>query len=201
MRVTDLVQTDGVVTVAGFIALEGMGFPLPGEIVLLTAGALAARGEFSIVMVTLAAWVGTIIGGTGGYWIGRTGGAAVLRRRGRWLGITEDRERVAREFFQRNGARTIIFARFIALLRVIAGILAGSVAMPFGLFSICNAIGGLMWAAAIAAIGYFFGSHLKLVEHYMRRFSLGLLVAVVLIGGVVWIVRSRRARLDSAGMV
>ena len=178
-----------------------MGLPLPGEIVLLTAGALAARGEFSILLVTLSAWLGTIAGGTGGYWVGRIGGAAVLKRRVRWLGITGARERAAQEFFDRNGARTIVVARFIAILRVIAGIVAGSVGMPFGLFSLCNAIGGLIWAATFAAIGYFFGSHLPLLENYTRRLGLGLLIAVIVVSGAAWLYRAHRARSGSSAQL
>lgn len=92
--------------------------------------------------------IGTIAGGTGGYWIGRTGGMAVIRRQGRWLGINKKWERSARAFFDKHGAKTIIIARLIALLRMIAGIMAGSVEMPFGLFSLCNTIGGLIWPVA-----------------------------------------------------
>ena len=192
MRISDVIHEYGPATVGVFITLEGMGLPLPGELVLLTAGALAAQGEFSIIVVALAAWIGTIAGGTGGYWIGRFGGVAFLRRYGRWFGLTEERERVAQEYFQRHGARTIIVARFIALLRMIAGIVAGSAEMSFGLFSVCNAIGGLLWAASFAAIGYFFGAHLQIVEHYLRRGSIALLVLAILAGVVVWMrTRSR----------
>lgn len=191
-----MVHEYGPVAVGAFITLEGMGLPLPGELVLLTAGGLAAQGEFSIVIVGLAAWIGTIAGGTGGYWIGRSGGVVFLRRYGRWFGLTEERERIAHEYFERHGARTIIVARFIALLRMIAGIIAGSVEMSFGLFSVCNAIGGLIWAATFAAIGYFFGAHLKLVEHYLRGGTITLLVLVVIIGMFVW-VRRKRNGLDS----
>lgn len=170
-----------------------MGLPLPGEIVLLTAGALAAHGNLSIAGVAVAAWIGTIAGGTGGYWMGRMGGTALLHRYGRWVGITEERELAARSFFERHGARTVIIARFVALLRMIAGILAGAAQMRFDLFSLCNAIGGLLWSVAFAALGYFFGSHLHRLESYLGEGSFALLL-VLLIGGIaVWGYRRRRA--------
>lgn len=173
-----------------------MGLPLPGEIVLLTAGALAAHGDLSIAGVALAAWIGTVAGGTGGYWIGRVGGAAVLHRYGRWIGITEERELVARSFFDRHGARTVIVARFVALLRMIAGILAGAAQMRFDLFSLCNAIGGLLWSVAFAALGYFFGSHLHRLEGYLGEGSFALLL-VLLVGVIAaWGYRRRRARMQ-----
>ncbi|MDQ2889472.1 MAG: DedA family protein [Gemmatimonadota bacterium] len=201
LRPADIVQAYGPITVAGFIALEGMGLPLPGEVVLIAAGALAAQGDFSIVAVAVAAWIGTVIGGTGGYWIGRTGGAAFIRRHGRWLGVTAERERVATEFIGRHGASTIIIARFIAVLRMVAGILAGSLQMPFGLFSLCNAIGGLLWSATFAAVGYFFGSNIKFVERYVSRGTVGLLVILITVAlGLLYRRRRRASKTTEDGL-
>jgi len=175
-----------------FITLEGMGFPLPGEIVLLTAGALAAQGHFEIAAVTAAAWIGTIAGGTGGYWIGSVGGQAFLQRYGRWVGVNASSEAAARAFFERHGPRTIIIARFVAILRMIAGIIAGAAGMRFGIFSLCNAIGGLLWSVTFAMLGYYFGRHLPSLEHYLRDGSLGLLVVVLVGAAIVWKYRTRR---------
>ncbi len=175
-----------------------MGLPLPGEVVLLTAGALAAQNDFSIYGVAVAAWIGTMIGGSSGYWIGRTGGMAFVRHYGRWLGINERREKKVHAYFDKHGAWTIIIARFVAILRMLAGIVAGSVDMSFGLFSLCNAIGGLMWSVAFAALGYFFGENMHLLEHYLRRGT-----GVVVLGAVVaalafWFYRKRRKSRKSA---
>lgn len=170
-----------------------MGLPLPGEIVLLTAGALAAQSNLSIVSVAVAAWIGTIAGGSGGYWIGRTGGMAFITRYGRWIGINAKREKAVHAYFDKHGAWTIIIARFVAILRMLAGIVAGSVEMPFSVFSVCNAIGGLVWSVAFSAVGYFFGENLHTVEHYLRRGSLAVLAIVVIAGGAAWIYRKRHA--------
>jgi membrane protein DedA with SNARE-associated domain len=170
-----------------------MGLPLPGEIVLLTAGALAAQSNLSIVSVAAAAWIGTIAGGSSGYWIGRTGGMAFIRRYGRWLGINAKREKEVHAYFDKHGAWTIIIARFVAILRMLAGIVAGSVEMPFSVFSICNAIGGLVWSVIFSLLGYLFGENLHLVEHYLRRGSLALVAIVIVAVGAVWMYRKRRA--------
>lgn len=179
--------------VAVFVGIEGMGVPLPGELILITAAAFAAQGDLTIVNVILAAWAGTIVGGTGGYWIGRHGGAIAIERFGHRFGLNEARVAKARVFFEEHGAKTVIIARFFAILRMIAGILAGATGMSFGLFSLCNAVGGLIWAATFGALGYVFGQNLPLLEHYMRRGSMGALVAIVLvvIGIIVW--RRRRS--------
>ena len=193
MRIADLVQTYGKVAVVGFITLEGFGLPVPGEVVLVTAAAFAAQGDFGVVGVATAAWIGTIAGGTGGYWIGRTGGMALVTRYGRWAGITQQRELAARSFFERHGAKTIIVARFIAVLRMIAGIIAGSVEMPFGLFSLCNAVGGLLWSVAFAALGYTFGQHLPQLDHYLREWSTALIAVLLLAVVAILLYRRRRA--------
>lgn len=170
-----------------------MGLPLPGEIVLLTASAVAAEGGLSIVTVALAAWLGTIAGGTGGYWIGRLGGIALLRQHGRWVGMNQQRVATAHAFFERNGGRTIIVARFVAILRMIAGIVAGAAEMSFGVFEICNAIGGLLWVVTFASLGYFFGHELPRLERYLRGGAFGLLVAIVVAAIGVWVYRRKRA--------
>jgi membrane protein DedA with SNARE-associated domain len=192
VTVAALVHTYGAAAVAAFITLEGMGLPLPGELILLTAGALAAQGDFGIAGIAIAAWIGTIAGGTGGYWIGRVGGAPFLRRYGRWIGVDAGREAAAREFFFRHGAQTIIIARFVAILRMLAGLVAGSVGMPFGLFSLCNAFGGLLWSATFATLGYYFGRHLHVLEHYLRGGSFGLLLILLVAGMIIWYHRRRR---------
>lgn len=191
MTLTELVSRYGAFAVGGFITLEGMGLPVPGEIILVTAAALAAQGELSITEVAIGAWMGTIAGGTGGYWIGRTGGLAMIRKVGRWAGLNDKREAKARSFFERHGAKTIIIARFIAVLRMIAGILAGAAEMSFVLFTICNALGGLLWSVTFTALGYEFGRNLPLLEHYLRRWSLVVLAAAVLAIGI-WALRRRR---------
>jgi membrane protein DedA with SNARE-associated domain len=168
--------------------IEGMGVPLPGEVVLLTAAAFAAHGHLEIVGVVIASWVGTLLGGTGGYWIGRTGGVAVLTRYGHWVGLNEERIAWAHEYFERHGAKTVLIARFVAVLRMIAGILAGITRMSFGVFTVANAVGGALWSAAFGALGFVFGRNLPLLEYYLRRFSISafILGVVIVIGAWVW---------------
>lgn len=179
--------------VGSFVAIEGMGVPLPGELVLVMAAAFAGEGNLSLLDVILASWVGTIIGGTGGYWIGNRGGATAIRRFGHHFGLTDARIARARTFFEEHGAKTVILARFVALLRMIAGILAGATGMSFGLFTVCNAIGGLLWSTVFGLLGYLFGENLPLLEHYLRRGSAGLLVLAALAIAAFLIWRYRRS--------
>lgn len=169
-----------------------MGAPLPGEVVLLTGAAFAGQGHLDIVGVVLASWVGTLLGGTGGYWIGRTGGAPLLSRYGHWVGLNPVRVVWAHEYFERHGAKTIVIARFVAVLRMVAGLMAGITRMSFGEFSVANAVGGALWSVAFGALGFVFGRNLPMLEHYLRRFSIGALMLAVVVAIGMWLWRRRR---------
>src|SRR2546426_409471 len=122
--------------------------------------------------------------GHGGYWIGRTGGIALVRRYGRFLHLNEAHLERARHFFARHGPPTVFIGRFVALLRTWTAVLAGAARMPYGRFMLYNALGAVCWAGVVGALGYVFGRNLPRLEHYMGQASLAgaLLVALVEIG-------------------
>jgi membrane protein DedA with SNARE-associated domain len=173
------------------IGLESFGIPLPGETALVTAGALAARGHLNIFVVIAAAAAGAILGDNGGYWLGRKGGIALVRRFGRRVGLTETKLLRVHRYFEDHGPKTVFIGRFIALLRSWAAALAGVGEMPYGLFSLYNALGGIAWATVFGVLGYVFGHNMPLLEHYIARFTIGLLVLVAA-GVAVFLWRRRR---------
>jgi membrane protein DedA with SNARE-associated domain len=124
---TSLLESYGYVVLFLLMALESLGIPLPGETALVTEAAFAAAGHLSIYWVVATAAVGAIVGNNGGYWIGREGGLRFVRRYGRMLHIRGTEIERAHAFFERHGAKTVFFGRFIALLRsdVVAGYAAG----------------------------------------------------------------------------
>lgn len=157
----------------------------------MTAAALAARGHLNIFLVIAAAAAGAIIGDNGGYWLGRKGGIALVRRYGRRVGLTETKLLRVHRFFEEHGPKTVFIGRFIALLRSWAAALAGVGEMPYGVFSMYNALGGIAWAVVFGTLGYVFGHNIPLLEHYIGRFSIGL-VLLVAIGAAVVLWRRRR---------
>lgn len=173
------------------IGLESFGIPLPGETALITAAALAARGHLNIFLVVAAAAAGAIIGDNAGYWLGRKGGIALVRRFGRKVGLTETKLLRVHRFFEDHGPKTVFIGRFIALLRSWAAALAGVGEMPYGTFSLYNALGGIAWASVFGALGYVFGHNMPLLEHYVGRVSIALVVLVVA-GTLVFLWRRRR---------
>ncbi len=186
-----LIGSYGYLIVFLFVAADGIGVPLPGETALLTAAALSANGRLSLLAVMASATAGCIIGGSGGYWVGRGGERFLEHRHASRVGLTPPRVERARAFFGKNGPKTILFARFVALLRVLASILAGASGMRFGTFSAYNAAGGLLWSVVFGGIGYGAGRALPRLARSVGRagFALAALVflVVVLVLGLRWL--------------
>jgi membrane protein DedA with SNARE-associated domain len=157
------------------VALESLGIPLPGETALVTAAAFAAAGHLSIYWVVATAAVAAIVGDNGDYWIGREGGLRFVRSYGWMLYIRETEIEWAHAFFERHGAKTVFFGRFIALLRTWTAVLAGVSSMPYGVFMVYNALGGIVWAVLFGTLG-----HLWLGSPAVMT-ALGLVVALVLL--------------------
>lgn len=186
-----------IVAVVGVvIGLESLGIPLPGEIVLVSAALLAAQHVVPPLWVAVAASAGAIIGDTIGYTVGRRGGRPLLERLGRRFPkhLGPRHLAAAERSFERWGVWAVFFGRFIALLRILAGPLAGALRMKYGRFLLANAAGGIIWASGTTAVIYYLG---VVAEQWLKRFSWVGLVAAVLCGliSVSWVKRraSRRA--------
>lgn len=177
-----LLETYGYAAVSLLVGLESLGVPLPGEAALLTAAAFAAQGHLSIVGVILAAAAGGIAGDTAGYWIGRKGGLAAVRRYGKFLHIDDATLERAHAFFRRHGGKTVFLGRFVSLLRMWAAVLAGVSRMPYGRFALYNVAGGLCWATLFGSLGYLFGRSLPQLQKAAAQAGtmVGLLLAVIL---------------------
>src|SRR5438552_6166512 len=193
--VSGLVASYGYVVLFFLVGLESLGLPLPGETALVTAAAFAALGHLSIYGVVTTAVAAAVIGDNGGYWIGRKGGIALVRRYGRFLHLNEAHLERARHFFGRHGPPTVFIGRFIALLRTWTAVLAGAARMPYGRFMLYNALGAACWGGVLGALGYVFGRHLPRLAPYMGQASLAGALRVGRAGGLAlgW-PRLRRSR-------
>ncbi len=209
---TTLIASYGYYIVFALVAVESFGIPLPGETSLVTAAAFAALGRLSLAGVILAAAAGAIVGDNAGYWIGRKGGIALVRRYGARFGLDDGKLERARGFFERHGAKTVFIGRFVALLRSWAAALAGVSRMSYGTFMLWNALGGVTWSLIFGALGYLFGRNLPRLEKYVGQLSLALVLlfvlGVVLFFGLRWFrgheegvsewLRARWCRITSA---
>ncbi|MFD3524028.1 DedA family protein [Streptomyces sp. NPDC058653] len=179
------------------IGLESLGIPLPGEIVLVSSALLASQhGDINPYILGACATAGAIIGDSIGYAIGRRGGRPLLA----WLGkrfpghFGEPQIALAERSFQKWGMWAVFFGRFIALLRIFAGPLAGVLRMPYWKFLIANVLGGILWAGGTTAVIYSVG---VVAEAWLKRFSWLGLVLAVLIGITSMLVVKNRAKKAS----
>ena len=193
---TDLLLDYGLFLLFVLVALESTGVPLPGETALIAASVLASQGHYSIVAVIVVAAAGAIVGDNAGYWIGRKGGRALLRRipylRDYFARILPPAER----FFERHGAKAVFFGRFVSILRVTAAWLAGISHMPWWRFLFWNAAGGVVWATAFGVVAYYSGrAAADAINHYGLYAGIGLAVLIVI--AVVGIHFWRRRVIDN----
>ncbi len=156
--IAHLLVTYGYVVVAGMVAVEGMGVPLPGEATLVLAAILAGNGRgLDIKFVLAAAVLGAIVGDNIGFCLGRWLGYRLLLRFGNYVGLTEKRIKLGQYLFLRRGAAVVFCARFIALLRALSGFVAGANRMPWPRFAIFNAMGGTLWVLVFGGGAYALG--------------------------------------------
>ncbi|MET8627001.1 DedA family protein [Kitasatospora sp. NPDC004669] len=176
------------------IGIESLGIPLPGEIALVTASLMAVKGVVSPWGIAACAVAGAIIGDSIGYSIGRKGGKPLFEKLGRKFPkhFGPSHLATAERSFQKWGMWAVFFGRFIALLRIFAGPLAGALKMPYWKFLIANVLGGVIWAGGTTLLVFKVG---KAIEPWLSRFSWAGLAAAVLVGATsAWVMKRRAAK-------
>lgn len=177
--------------VGGVVAMESLGIPVPGEIALVGASLLAATGVTNVWWVAAAASAGAIVGDSVGYAVGRRGGRSVLARFGRRFPRHFGPAHLAKaeKLFGRWGVWTVFFGRFVALLRILAGPLAGALRVPYRRFLAANAAGGIIWASGTAFAIWGIG---QAAERWLSDFSWVALAVAVVCGAVTGLVIRHR---------
>jgi membrane protein DedA with SNARE-associated domain len=184
----------GYWTVFFGVMLENAGLPVPGETILLAAGFFAANGHFALLLVMLVAAAGAVVGDNIGFAIGHHYGRGFLLRFGRFFFLTPRRLARISGFFERHGNRTILVARFITGLRVFAALFAGASQMPWRVFLVYNIAGAVIWAVAISTLGYLFGHSWPVLEKWVGRSGMFMLLAVAVALVVLHRVRAYRKK-------
>jgi len=187
-------QEYGYGAVFAVLMLENLGLPVPGESVLIAAGALAGRGGLWIVLVLAAGWAGAVTGCCVGYGIGRHGGRRLVVRYGRRLLVTEERLARAERFFERYGGAVVVGARFVPGLRELSGIVAGTLKMPWRSFLAYNAAGATLWVGFWGVLAYELSQQAGwLAGHWVWLAAVGAAVAATALAAYV-LLRRRGAR-------
>ena len=182
----DLLNTWGYGVVFAAMVLESAGLPLPGETVTLLGGYAAGSGHLNLAGVIAAASSGAMLGDSIGYWVGRRAGWPLLLRVGRLLRQSPEQMETLRIQFLNHAGKSVLLGRFVAVLRVVAGPMAGAVGMPYGRFLVFNCTGAVLWATTMVSLAWLGGRWIpfqRMVEGVLE-FGIGALVLVALIVAV-----------------
>lgn len=133
-----------------------VGFFLPGDSLLVVSGLFAAAGKLNISLVLISFFLGSVIGDSTGYWTGRGMGKTLFNRESSRI-FKPSRVEKARSFFDKYGAKTIVLARFVPIVRTFAPMVAGATGMPYLRFLSFSVLGGILWIASMVLAGYFLG--------------------------------------------
>ncbi|HEX8390405.1 MAG TPA: VTT domain-containing protein [Candidatus Saccharimonadales bacterium] len=192
-----LINLVGVLGIAGIIFAESgllIGFFLPGDSLLFTAGFLVSQNilDFNIHLLALILFVAAALGDSVGYMFGKRVGRGLFHRRESLL-FHKDNLRRAEDFYEHNGAKTIVIARFVPVVRTFAPIIAGISAMPYRTFLIYNLIGAFVWAAGLTYIGYFAGDLINRTGINIEYVILAI-IAISLLPPVIHVLREPASR-------
>jgi membrane-associated protein len=173
-----------------------VGFFLPGDSLIVTAGLLAATtGVFNVYLLGLLLTVASIIGNTVGYAIGRATGPRLFTREDSLLFNKKHLYR-AREFYERHGGATVIIARFMPIVRTFVPVVAGMAQMDHRRYTLFNIVGGIAWIWSMLFIGYFLGRYIPGVDRHIELVII-IVVALSLMPGIIgWLRRGSRSEVS-----
>ncbi len=200
MDLNQLVSTVGLLGIWLILFAESgllFGFFLPGDSLILTAGILAAGGNyFGIVPLLIVCISAAIVGDSAGYAIGTTTGKKIKNNKNSFV-VKMGYLKEAEEFYEKHGGKTIVLARFVPAVRSFVPMVAGMSDMHYRSFIRYNVLGGVLWGGGVALIGYYFGS-INWVHHYFEIIIVGIILASLIPG--LWHIAStkeKRARLKT----
>ena len=182
MHLENVLPTIGYAGITAIIFAESgllIGFFLPGDSLLFTAGFLASQGVFNIALLCALSFIAAVTGDSVGDAFGKNIGPKLFTKEDSWLFHKKNLAK-AQHFYEKYGVKTIILARFIPVVRTFAPIVAGIGNMHYKTFITYNIIGGLIWGIGVTLAGYFLGQLIPDVDKYLIPIVLGIIVVSVL---------------------
>lgn len=201
---TSLIETIGYIGVFLIVFIESgllIGFFLPGDSLLFTAGFLASQNFLNIHILALGCFIAAVLGDSVGYYIGHKFGRKLYERKNSKL-FQKDHLIKAEEFYKKHGGKTIILARFMPFIRTFAPVVAGISKMEYSSFLTYNIVGGLLWAVGLTYAGYFLGSIIPNVDKFLLPI-IGAIILISIAPGIYHIIKDpnhRKAILRMIGL-
>ena len=196
--VRGLVQAGGYVALAIIVFTETglmIGFFLPGDSLLVTAGLFAAKGVLNIVWLNVLLSVCAVAGDATGYYIGKKLGPALFRKEDSLL-FKKKHLVATHEFYEKHGGKTIIIARFVPVIRTFAPVVAGMGGMSYRRFAMFNIVGGVAWVFSMTMIGYLLVTLFPATEQHIEKVII-IVIFISLLPGIIEVLRARRKARSS----
>ena len=186
----------GYTEIVILMALESSLFPVPSELVMIPAGYRAATGELDPALSVLAGTVGSVIGASANYLLGRYVGKAFLLRYGKYLLIDEPKYHEAEAMFLRNARMATFVGRLLPVVRHLISLPAGIFGMAWSWFLGLTALGAALWCSVLVALGYYFGEPaVALASQYMHELAIA--VGVALLAFALWFLFHKTRNRDA----
>ena len=193
INIEAFIRAAGLLGVFAIVFAESgllIGVFLPGDSLLFTAGFLASQGYANIWILAIGCFIAAIAGDNVGYFFGRRVGRRFFAYERSRIFNPKNLDR-AQQFYERYGASTVLFGRFLAVIRTFTPILAGIGHMPYRRFLIYDLIGAFAWGVGLTLLGYFLGSTIPNVDHFLLPI-IGTIIIISLIPSFVTFLRTRR---------
>ena len=192
----DLIRSLGYLGVWGIVFAESgllIGFFLPGDSLLFSAGFLASQGLLNIWVLIFGCFVCAVLGDNVGYSIGHRFGRRLFQREDSWL-FNKKHLVSTQEFYEKHGKKALVLARFMPVVRTFAPVVAGIGSMHYRTFMTYNLIGGALWAIGVTMLGYFLGQMIppEQIDKYLLPI-IGVIVVVSLLPTLLHLYKEYRA--------
>jgi membrane-associated protein len=190
----ELIRSGGAPLICGIVFIETgffVGFFLPGDSLLITAGILAAGGFLPLRWLLLPVMLCAIVGDQIGYWIGRSAGVALYKREDSFFFRRSHLQR-AHDFYEKYGGRAVILARFVPIVRTFCPPVAGAARMPYGRYVMFDIFGGIFWVGAMILGGYSLGRSVPNIGKYIH-YVIAVVAVVSILPAVIGVLKSRKA--------
>jgi membrane-associated protein len=196
--VESIIRWGGLVMICAIIFAETglmIGFFLPGDSLLVTAGVLAAAGHLDIFSLIILVSLCAVVGDQLGYYIGQKTGRALFTKEDSLL-FKRSHVLRAQTFYEKYGAKTIVIARFVPVVRTFAPIVAGVGQMNYRRFVTYNVFGGILWVVSMCLVGYVIGASVPNINKYLHV-VIAVVIFLSILPALIEIVRNRSAAQKS----